>query len=93
MVFISNNRNLQMKDKDQKGKLSIVKNDGEVTELHPSADTVLKGFIGQGISQVLVISLDNEGTFRTGSNTSSKGEMLFLVEQFKHCLLEGEFDA
>ena len=48
-----------MKDKDQRGKLSIVKNDGDVTELHPSADTVLKGFIGQGISQVLVISLDN----------------------------------
>jgi len=81
-----------MKDKEQKGKLSIVKNEGEVVELHPSSDTVLKGFIGMKMSQVLVICMDDDGIFRTGSNTSSKAEMLFLIEQFRHCLMNGDFD-
>lgn len=82
-----------MKDKDPKYKLSIVEPDqDDVVELYPSADTVLKKFIGSNPLSLIVISIDKEGTLRSGSNTSSKAEMLFLIEQFRHSLMAGEFD-
>lgn len=82
-----------MKDKEHRGKFSIVQsNDDDVVELHPSADTVLKKFLGSNPVHILVISIDKEGMFRSGSNTSSKGEMLFLIEQFRCSLMNGEFD-
>jgi hypothetical protein len=82
-----------MKDKEKKGKLSVVQSgDEDVVELYPSAETVLKSFLGTNPMQILVISLEKEGMLRSGSNTIQKGDLLFMVEQFRHSLMSGEFD-
>lgn len=81
-----------MKDKDSKYKLSVVDSEDDIVELYASADTVLKKFIGSNPLHVLVISVDKDGTLRSGANTSSKAELLFMIEQFRHSLMAGEFD-
>lgn len=82
-----------MKDKDPRSRFTVVEsNDDDVVELYPSSDTVLKRFLGGNPVHILVISIDKDGMFRSGSNTSSKAEMLFLIEQFRCSLMNGEFD-
>jgi len=81
-----------MKDKDPKYKLFVVDSEEDIVELYASADTVLKKFIGSNPLHVLVISVDKDGTLRSGANTSSKAELLFMIEQFRHSLMTGEFD-
>jgi len=81
-----------MKDKDSKYKFSVVDSEEDIVELYASADTVLKKFIGSNPLHVLVISVDKDGTLRSGANTSSKAELLFMIEQFRHSLMAGEFD-
>lgn len=81
-----------MKDKERKGKLSLVKEEADVVELYPSADSVLKNFLGTHPKIILVLSMNKTGEINVGTNTDEKGELLFLLEQFRHCLMSGEFD-
>jgi hypothetical protein len=53
---------------------------------------VLKRFLGLNPMHILVISVDKDGTMLSSSNTASKAELLFMVEQFRHSLIAGEFD-
>jgi hypothetical protein len=93
-VFISSYRNLQMKDKEKRGRLSVVKDaPEEVTELYPGVDTILESFAGTNPLYLLVISTDKDGTIKCGFNTTSKAELLFLVEQFRHLLMNGDLDG
>jgi hypothetical protein len=81
-----------MKDKEKNQRFSIVESDEDVVELYPSPDTVLKRFLGLNPMHILVISVDKDGTMLSSSNTASKAELLFMVEQFRHSLIAGEFD-
>lgn len=82
-----------MKDKEKKGKLSLVKEEKDVVELYPSSDSVLKNFMGTHPKIMLVLAMDKEGEIHVGTNTSDKGDLLFLLEQFRHCLMSGDFDG
>lgn len=81
-----------MKDREKNQRFSIVESDEDVVELYPSPDTVLKRFLGLNPMHILVISVDKDGTMLSSSNTASKAELLFMVEQFRHSLIAGEFD-
>ena len=81
-----------MKDKEKNQRFSIVESDEDVVELYPSPDTVLKRFLGLNPMHILVISVDKDGTMLSSSNTASKAELLFMLEQFRHSLIAGEFD-
>jgi len=41
---------------------------------------------------MLVLAMDKEGEIHVGTNTSDKGDLLFVLEQFRHCLMSGDFD-
>lgn len=81
-----------MKDKEHKGKLSLVKDEKDVVELYPSSDSVLKNFMGTHPKIMIVLAMDKVGEVHVGTNTSEKGDLLFLIEQFRHCLMSGDFD-
>jgi hypothetical protein len=81
-----------MKDKERKGKLSLVEEEKDVVELYPSSDSVLKNFMGTHPKIMLVLAMDKEGEIHVGTNTSDKGDLLFVLEQFRHCLMSGDFD-
>lgn len=81
-----------MKDKEHKGKLSLVKDEKDVVELYPSSDSVLKNFMGTHPKIMVVLAMDKAGEIHVGTNTSEKGDLLFLIEQFRHCLMSGDFD-
>lgn len=42
---------------------------------------------------VLVLGMDNEGSFYIASTFTGKPEMLYIMEQFKFDLLSGDFDT
>lgn len=68
---------------------------GEVIEMNPSSnpDTVLKEALG-AFKEVLLLGYNQEGYMevRASAGMAPKAELLMLVENFKHALMNGYYD-
>lgn len=68
---------------------------GEVFELNPSSnpDSVLKHAVG-AFKEVLILGYNHDGYMevRASSGMAPKAELLMLVENFKHALMNGLYD-
>lgn len=68
---------------------------GEVIDLNPGAnpDTVLKEAFGS-FKEVLILGYNHDGYMevRASAGMAPKAELLMLVENFKHALMNGYYD-
>lgn len=68
---------------------------GEVFELNPSSnpDSVLKHAVGV-FKEVLILGYNHDGYMevRASAGMAPKAELLMLVENFKHALMNGLYD-
>ena len=68
---------------------------GEVFELNPSSnpDSVLKHAVGV-FKEVLILGYNQDGYMevRASNGMAPKAELLMLVENFKHALMNGLYD-
>ena len=68
---------------------------GEVVDLNPASnpDTVLKEAVGD-FKEVLILGYDHDGYMSVAASTgmAPKAELLMLIENFKHALMDGVYD-
>lgn len=65
---------------------------GLISRLPVDPDEVLEACVGN-MKTVLVIGWDNEGEEYFASSTPDGGDLLWLMERFKHGLINGDFEA
>ena len=71
--------------------MSNVINIGGYTKLDINPDEVLNGAISK-LNQVLILGYDNDNNLYFASSSSDVSKLFYIMEIFKHKILNGDFD-
>lgn len=69
----------------------VVNNDNDDELKLEDSDRILEAALGE-LSEVLLIGRTNRNDAYIASSTPDKAKLLYMVEQFRHNLLEGLYD-
>ena len=65
---------------------------GGTTKLDINPQRIIEGLEGQNFTHILVLGWIDDDEHYFASNTGKKGELLLLIEEFKHRLIAGDYD-